>query len=105
MDSRDFPGCCTAEVLFDFGGTVLSSGQKRARGKQVMRAYIKKRIKYSAGKRCLIAITNDSQTAANSVLREMGFSHSPWMKKLQHPESKIRLWYLTPLDKRGQKRG
>ena len=98
MKSTNFAGCCTAKIIYDFGGTELSAGLTGKRTLKSIRAYLRKKINDAHGSTCLVAITNNEQKGANRVLKEMGFSCSPWMKKWQHAESKIRLWWKPPLE-------
>ena len=100
MKSRPFPGCCTASILYDFGGTILSQGEKGNIGAERIRNYLKKKAKDATGYDCLVVITNDKQKIANEILEDLGFEHSEWMSKIPHPESKIRLWWLPPKKRR-----
>jgi len=96
MKLSEFPGCCTAFVANDFGGTNLSSGKKGYITKVKIRAWLKATMEGPNGHACIVVMTNDVQHAANSVLLELGFKHSAWMSKTQHPGSKIRLWWKEP---------
>jgi len=96
MKIQQFPGCCTAKVCHDFGGTKLSSGITGEIPKKNITLWIKRKIKDHNGCDCLVVITNKAQKTANSVLLELGFKHSKWMSKAQHSESKIRLWWKEP---------
>ena len=96
MKSTSFPGCCTARVLRDFGGTSLALDRKAGRTKVSIKRWLESQIKNWAGHSCLIVTTNSEQTTANKVLKELGFKHSAWMSKLQHPEAKLRLWWKEP---------
>ena len=95
MKLVQFPGCCTAFIGHNFGGTPLAAGKKSVTAKTEIRQWLKLRIN-THGSGCLVVMTNSQQTAANSVLLELGFKHSAWMSKQQHPESKIRLWWKEP---------
>jgi len=96
MKLVEFLGCCTALICHDFGGTPLASGKKSKVAKAKIKQWLKEQNRHTLGRRCLVIITNNQQTAANSVLLELGFKHSAWMSKTQHPESKIRLWWKEP---------
>lgn len=96
MKSQGFPGCCTATILYDFGGTKLSMGDRFGKTKTQIRGYLRKKINELKNYHCLVIITNNQQDAANEVLEELGFQHSKWMSKVPHPESKIRLWWRPP---------
>jgi hypothetical protein len=96
MKLASFPGCCTAHVLHNLGGSQLSAGRKSPHTKKDLRDWIQLQVDSYAGRRCFVVMTNDDQTAANSVLKELGFKHSRWMSKQQHPESRLRLWWKEP---------
>jgi len=96
MKAVEFPGCCTAIICHDFGGTPLAAGRKSAVAKAKIKEWLKEERHLTLGRRCLVVMTNNQQTAANSVLLELGFKHSAWMSKSQHSESKIRLWWKEP---------
>jgi len=96
MKRSEFPGCCTAFVCHDLGGTSLSSGHKGPVAKARIKEWLKKTRQNLNGKACLVVMTNDDQQTANSVLLELGFKHSAWMSKKHHSESKIRLWWKEP---------
>lgn len=97
MRISEFPGCCAAFICHDFGGTRLSSGQKGAVARSRIKAWLKDKKKILGSGACLVVMTNDRQQTANSVLLELGFKHSAWMSKKQHPASKIRLWWQEPI--------
>ena len=96
MRLSEFPGCCTAFVAHDLGGTHLSEGKQGNIAKAKIKAWLRATRKDLDGTACLVVMTNDDQQAANSVLLELEFKHSAWMSKEQHPESKIRLWWKEP---------
>jgi hypothetical protein len=93
MKSQAFPNCCTAKILSDFGGTNLSAGNQAPTSEDGMRAWVQQRMQYVSRGHVFVVITNSAQDVANRVLRELGFSHSKWMSKAQHSESKMRLWW------------
>ncbi len=96
MKLSSFPGCCTARVLRDFGGTPLSSGCKGKIENKEIRGWLEDRIRRSKGTNCLVVMTNSHQKNVNKILKELGFKHSDWMSKDQHPEAKIKLWWKEP---------
>ena len=96
MKCVEFPGCCTAFILHDFGGSNLCAGTKAAVAKTKIEAWLKQVMTNTSGNRCLVIMTNNQQKVANGVLLELGFKHSKWMSKTQHSESKIRLWWKEP---------
>jgi hypothetical protein len=104
MECMRFPGCCAAEVMFNFGGHAnCAVGKYNKRTVDEIKIWIQKIIKArrisgffpeTILDPTFVVITNDGQTSANKALRELGFSHSPWIKKKQHPDSRIRIWWL-----------
>jgi hypothetical protein len=93
MKSQGFPNCCTAKILSDFGGTPTTGGQRRAASEDEMTAWVKQRMQYVGRGQVFVVITNSDQDIANRVLRQLGFSSSKWMRKAQHPQTKMRLWW------------
>jgi len=89
-----FPQCCTARVIHSFGGTHTAIVTDRVPKESIIRA-IKRKISHyeEHGIAMLVATTNDEQVEANKALRELGFSHSPWMEKEEHFETRVRLWW------------
>lgn len=96
MKSVNFPGCCTAKVLHNLGGTPLAAGRKSNWPEEKLKAWLMVKIRNYRGRSCLVVTTNDQQTTVNKVLKELGFEHSAWMSKTQHSESKLRLWWKEP---------
>ena len=96
MKITGFKGCCTAKICHDFGGTDLSEGITGEISRERIRGWLTVKIVEHTGSNCLTVITNSEQKTANSVLLELGFKHSKWMSKMQHSESKIRLWWREP---------
>jgi hypothetical protein len=97
MHSRPFPGCCTASVLFNLGGTDLSQGRKSNFTKAKLAAWLKDEIAGAAGHEVLVVMTNNEQLVANRLLRNLGFKSSKWMKKKTHSNSQVRLWWKEPM--------
>lgn len=95
MKHESFPMCCTATIIYDFGQTRLSAGRTAPRSEDSIRSFIQERMGgYATGSgRLFVAITNSDQKTAAKVLRELGFSHSKWMSKIQHSRTKMRLWW------------
>jgi hypothetical protein len=91
MKLEQFPFCCTASIVYDFGGTQVSE-HIHNKSKGAIETYLRSVLKYKEG-HLYLAITNSQQKAANSVLKKLGFKHSKWMSKRAHPETKIRLWW------------
>lgn len=93
MISEGFPNCCTARILSDFGGTPVTGGQRVAASEDEVMMWIQQRMNAVGRGQVFIVMTNSDQDVANKVLRQLGFSHSKWMKKAQHPQTRMRLWW------------
>ena len=95
---RDFPGCCTAMVLCGLSGTATAEyGPVRKVEKETIKKHLSLLInafKKEGRMGILTATTNNNQETANQALRELGFKHSRWCSKKQHPNTKVRLWWL-----------
>ena len=96
MRNKQFPGCCTARVVYDFGGTMTAEFNTSKIAKSKIKAYLRLKIKQARGRECLIATTNDDQHQANQALEELGFNCSDWMSKETHAETKLKLWWKEP---------
>lgn len=99
MRIKDFPYCCTAKIIVDFGGTETSEGDIGEIPEDVLLAQFCKQAVYFGSRigrstAILTAITNNEQKVANDLLKKIGFKSSKWMSKEQHPETKIKLWYI-----------
>ena len=94
---RDFYNCCNAKIIAEFGGTNTQEYGDENDNLSVhdLRILIRDVIR-NHGHQMLVAITNNKQVRANKALRLCGFEHSPWMGKLWHPETEMRLWYRRP---------
>lgn len=102
MKKTAFPTCCTASIYHDLGGTRLSSGITSKISEadiiKMIEAKLDRKDMYGSIDRnkLVVIITNDGQQQANRALKKLGFEHSAWMRKSQHRESKIRLWWREP---------
>jgi hypothetical protein len=45
------------------------------------------------GDAAVVCTTNNQQVEVNDLLEEMGFSSTPFMKKLMHPETRVKMWW------------
>ena len=97
MKAIDFPACCTASIMKDFGESQFAEDGDDLYPEAKIEKFIKDTIavKRAYGDAMITVITNSEQKRANSVLRKLGFNHSKWAAKSTHPETKIRLWYLV----------
>ena len=107
MKVTNFPYCCTARIIYDFGESNLAEGGDYDQDPVKLKEYIEDTVSKYDGSRgyfspaigALIAITNNQQKVTNRVLRKMGFDHSTWITKKDHPESKIRIWWYRIKEK------
>lgn len=107
MNLSAFPGCCSASILKNFneGKHAQTDGYYNFRNVDLKRA--KNEIKAfvnrakDQGDGLVVIITNDTQTYINKVLLAMKVEHSPWCKKKQHPDTRIRVWYIRTDKKYG----
>lgn len=95
MRKINFPYCCTASILVDFGESDVAEGGNKNYTTEEIKKYVTAEITspYAACDAAIVIITNSEQTKVNSVLREMEFDHSTWMSKEQHEETQIRIWW------------
>lgn len=90
---RDFPGCCNAQIIWNFGGTFTSQGLKKQISKELLEPDFKEWEKYHKHYSPVwFATTNSDQKIAAELLTEFGFVKSPEIKKSPHPESNLILW-------------
>lgn len=96
----EFPNCCTGTVAFNFGETDVNGCGNH----DVKELGLKQQLinildeNKEDGYAFVICTTNSQQPTANKLLKSMGFSHSTWMSKDEHPETKVRIWWM-PLEK------
>jgi hypothetical protein len=98
MQITDLVGCCNAHVVWDFGGTVWSAGKVDEITEDELTVEVQQIILREGHYKILIATTNNQQKEANAVLRKLGFSHSRWISKYQHPGTRIRIWWREPTE-------
>jgi hypothetical protein len=95
MQIIPFINCCSAQIIYDFGGTdaaIMGSG--RPTDKASLKTSIKKAIdNYPQG--ILIAITNSQQKIAMESLEEMGFHHTEKISKQIHEDTQLIIWYRS----------
>lgn len=95
-----FPNCCTAYCIYNFGGTLTTAQDNYNPTYDQLYREISDKIDENKGRYVTLAMTNNSQKVANQVLRDLGFEHTKWMTKDQHPGTKIRFWWLSPKNRR-----
>lgn len=72
MQVKEFPGCCSAKVLCDFGGTATSFARREAFGREQLLKELIKVMSWVSGA-FVVATTNEDQKEAAAVLRYVGF--------------------------------
>ena len=95
MQLIDFPVCCTAHIITGLGETPVAEGGFKKITKTEILTKLRQWVENCEHHAMFVATTNDQQTTANKVLRELHFKHSVWMEKEQHPETKVRLWFIN----------
>ena len=90
-----FPGCCTLKILSEFGGTEAADHIIREQSAGDIKEAIEicmETIQYQ-GLAAMVITSNNEQIMLNSVLRDMDFKHTKWMKKTMHCTTKVRMWW------------
>lgn len=95
LQTAKFMNCCNATIIHGFGGTNTAEKNKG----EIPYAEMLRQLQDIVRRKnfnMLVAITNDQQKTAVKVLRECGFEWTPWMSKVWHNETRIRLWFKRP---------
>jgi hypothetical protein len=92
---RDFPMCCTAKVVVNFGSSSTTSGDGEHVSKKTLMKEIKAHMEstYYKSKGFLSAVTTSQQVPAIEALTELGWESTPWMTKRSHSNYPIKLWW------------
>jgi len=91
MKVREYPGCCSAQILCDFGGTSTSEGRKGiVRARDLLNEVLSQGYIRSNG--ILTATTNEEQREAVKLLRFLGFT-SRKTNSGNHGKP-MRLWFI-----------
>ena len=92
MIVKEFPGCCSAQILCDFGGTNTSF----ARGWEVKRKELLKEFMEKGNwlktQGFITATTNCDQKEGEKLLRYLGFKHTKSASGNHHKPMK--LWFI-----------
>lgn len=98
MQTLEFPHCCTAKLIVDFGESSIAEGGNGLYSLEQIEEYLEKQLHswYNKSLALFTVITNNEQKVANKALRNLGFNHSKWISKEIHPETKVRLWWKEP---------
>lgn len=108
MRLEEFPGCCTARVLFDFGGSadamhrggVIHESTLEKEYDSVMEEYdvladLDDEEDYddAEGNAVMVATTTTEQEVANKFLEGKGFLRVGPYFKPKHPDTGLYLWW------------
>lgn len=95
MKTLEFPHCCTAKLMVDFGESIYAEGGDQEYSLKQVEKFIKGEFTnwYNNSLAFFTVVTNSDQKIANKALRNLKFKHSKWMSKTAHPETKVRLWW------------
>lgn len=109
MRIEEFPGCCTAGVLFDLGGSSAAMHRDEALTMEELEVEYKRattrhdlfstyddedEYENRAGNAVLVACTTTEQETANEFLKSKGFLCAGPYSKPKHPETGLYLWWL-----------
>lgn len=106
MKINEFPGCCTASVMYDLGGSSAAMHRDSEVPTEKLKEEYDNAIKahniYEDGDDCdsregnavMVACTTTEQDTANEFLKSKGFLCAGPYKKPKHPETGLYLWWL-----------
>lgn len=108
MRIESFPNCCSAKVITGVQACASNGTSNNPENAQHFKIYLKSlfdpKFKHPSvgpmgfelvrnmGFVCVTTI--DHQKWASDVLEEFGWHSSDWLKKKNHPESKVKLWWI-----------
>ena len=106
MDIEDFPNCCTMDVICGVERGKHNGMMEVAENAEELESYIMATMGFGEhdeideyqvadlnGHAAIVITTNSTQHFAIKVLNELGFGHSPWLGKKNHPEAPVRIWW------------
>jgi len=91
---KDFPGCCSAKILCDFGGTATSFARTGKVEKEKLLKELIRAVSWLGGA-FIVATTNSDQKEAAAVLRYVGFKRRKGVVG-QHARL-VYEWYIESL--------
>jgi hypothetical protein len=85
--------------MFDFKQSVTNGNADVIPNETELREWVKEQLNLNKkyGMAFVSATLNDSQVVPRRVLYKLGFRYSGWMGKVNHPETKVRLYWF-PLE-------
>lgn len=96
MQIRDFPWCCTAQIIYEFSENQLKPKETQFSVEAIKQYCISKCAeKAHQGWAMIVATTTDEQENANEALSELGWKSSGYMSKTKHKETKVKLWWIA----------
>ena len=93
MRVHEFPGCCSAHIIGDLGGTGTSYGRSDVRTVKELFNELYAKSVWIKRNGIISATTNSDQKEANRFLRKMGFRSSKPSASGTHGKS-IRIWWI-----------
>lgn len=95
MKTLEFPYCCTAKIIADFGESDIAEGGNYEVTYDSIKDGIIKKYKdwYNQNLAMFVIITNSEQITTNTVLEDLEFMCSDWMSKPQHANTQVKLWW------------
>ena len=99
MKSAYLPFCCSIRLFGQLGGTANCDAIAANHSAEEITEWLHHNMQYEKelGMCACMVSTNDEQTVANGVLKDMGFSHTPWMVSHIHG-TKVRMWWKALQD-------
>lgn len=102
MQLSAFTSCCTGHILSGMGYTATGDWESQRHNAQRTDLQFAldvrdKQLTFSRHAFITCAI-NSEQKQANRVLLKMGWKPSKWMSKLQHPQTKVRVFTWAVMD-------
>lgn len=99
MQVTGIPGCCTAQVVFGFGGANHNFyGRPQTEEQIETQLAVRCSRAKAGGMGIMIAFTNSEQEFAEKALKKAGFRSTRKVTKGAHCDTTVRLWYKL-LDK------
>lgn len=98
MYLEDFPACCTAKIICDFGGEESWEYEENEVENDVddIIKWCNQKIPMLTvdGFGLVVAITTDVQKYTNEALEKLGFYHHEAEKGRNHETGKLHMWFM-----------
>lgn len=92
---HDFYNCCTASILFEFGGSSAAMhGDRFQPDEKKLAEDVEAKMRYfqRSGKGIFTAMLTTEQTVAAKVLEALGWTKCMTSNKLNHSNTQLQLW-------------